>query len=402
MDFKGKKIAVAVCGGVAAYRACDLVRELYRRGAGDVLVLLSDGAKKFVTPLTFKALAKNRVFDDPWGLNEQGTPLHIAAAQEADALLVMPATANMMAKMVQGIADDMVSTTVLTFTDKPVVVVPAMNHRMWRHPATQENMQKLAARDGVIFVNPHQGDLACGEVGMGHLANQEEILQELYRALAPWGNAYKGKKAIVTAGGTSELIDPVRMITNKSSGKMGIAFADALYAMAADVTLVVTDTVQTSLLDGRRYEVVRAGSAGAMQSYLSNSFPHADVLVMSAAISDFTVEAAPDKIKRASQQEQVLKLLATDDILAALTAHKRADQLVIGFAAETDAALDKAQAKFKRKGVDALILNDVSRSDIGFNADDNEIHLITAQKSTHFPKMSKTAIAHHVLAHLAL
>lgn len=401
MDFNGKTIAVSVCGGVAAYRACDLVRELYRRGAGDVIVLLSEGSKEFVTPLTFRSLARNQVFDDAWALSERGTPLHIAAAQEADAMLIMPATANMMAKMVQGIADDIVSTTVLTFTDKPVVVVPAMNHRMWRHPATQENMQKLKERDGVIFVNPCEGDLACGETGMGHLADQEEVLQELYRAMAPWKSLYKGKKAIVTAGGTAEMIDPVRLITNKSSGKMGVAFADELYGMGADVTLIATDTVHPSLLSGRRYDTIKASSAADMQSVLSNSFPHADLLVMSAAVSDFTVDnAAKGKIKRGDQKDMALQLTATNDILAGLAKGKRADQTIIGFAAETADGQKAGKQKLQSKKVDAIVLNDVSRADIGFDTDENEIHLITEGGSQHFTKASKTSIARQVLQNI--
>lgn len=394
MDFQGKTIAIAVPGGIAAYRVCDLIRELYRRGARKVQVLMTASAQRFITPLTLQSLSRYPVFCDALDVEDDGTPTHIRIAQEADALVVMPATANCMAKMAFGLADDLVSTTFITFTHKPVVIAPAMNTRMWQHPVTQRNIEMLKALPNLYLVEPTTGLLACGETGEGHLASQETILQTLYRVVHPNANLYNGIKAIVTTGGTREPIDPVRVITNHSSGKMGLALADELYGMGADVTLLTTGPTWD-----RPYTQRVATTVTAMQAALDEAFPSADLLVMAAAISDFQVSNPSEtKIKKQSAHPYTLELAQAPDLLAGLGQQKRPGQVLVGFAAESHDLANNAQDKLARKNLDAIVANDISRKDIGFNAEENEVTLFFKDaRPRHLPKQSKAHIAQTVL-----
>jgi len=396
--FANKTIALGICGGIAAYKVCDMIRELYRRGAARVIPVLTASAAEFVTPTTLQSLSREKVYQDNLGMTEDGVPIHIMLAQQADLLMILPATANILGKLANGIADDLLSTTFLTFTHKPVVIVPAMNTRMWRHPMVEANLKQLESLFWVDVVPPISGDLACGETGDGHLAEPEMILSHLYRALHPEAGLYEGKKALISAGGTVEAIDPVRLITNRSSGKMGKAFADELWAMGADVTLVSTKILKTPV----PYKVLVARTAEDMAHTLHLEFPDTDVLLMAAAISDYkVVEPSPRKIKRQSKPNMVLKLESNVDILASLASQKTAQQQVVGFAAESHDMKQYAIEKLKRKKLDALVANDVSRDDIGFNTNDNEVTLFFKDGTSQFlPKAPKQEIARTILTEL--
>jgi phosphopantothenoylcysteine decarboxylase/phosphopantothenate--cysteine ligase len=331
MDFAGKTIALAITGGIAAYKACDLIRELYRRNAGRVLCIMTPTAESFVTPLTLQALSRYPVYSSILAVDHGGVPIHIVVAQQADALLILPATADTISKLAHGAADNLVTTAAITFTGKPVLVVPAMNTRMWDHPLTQQNLQTLRELPHYQVVAPISGSLACGETGDGHLADQETILQALYRAVHPQAKLFDGMRAVVTAGGTSEPIDPVRVISNRSSGKMGLALADELYAMGASVTLISTKPPES-----RAYEVVPVKTAAEIQHALDARFETTDLLLMAAAISDYTpTQPSEHKMKRESQMNPTLALTPNPDILAGLGQRKRPGQWLVGFAAES-------------------------------------------------------------------
>ncbi len=431
MDFSEKTIAIGVCGGIAAYRVCDLIRECYRRGAARVIPLMSKGAEAFITPLTLEALSRETVIrstkeylgDSPsldrqleqqlleqeWvdSLSPSGTPMHIQLAQDADVLVVIPATGNMLAKLAYGLADDAVSTTAITWTGKPLLVIPAMNTRMWEHPATQANIKTLTERSNVSVLLPSSGLLACGEVGDGHLPTQEQILQAIYREIHPHAQCLKGVRVLVTAGGTQEMLDPVRVLTNRSSGKMGLAFARELDAMGAYVTLIATEALKEKLSGEANpgFPVHWCTSASEMSDLVNLYFEETNWLVMAAAVSDFTLENPGDqKYKREHDREAgkaswAVTLTATEDILKGVAAKKRPGQFILGFAAETEPdAIAGAEEKCRRKGVDALALNDVSRTDIGFEVSDNEMTLVfPSAKRIHFPKTSKDSIARQII-----
>lgn len=397
MDFSGKTIALAVTGGIAAYKACDLVRELYRRGAHRVICLMSESAQAFITPLTLQALSRQPVYTSELSVDASGVPIHIVLAQQADALLILPVTADIMAKLAHGLADDLVTTTAISFTDKPVLIAPAMNTRMWNHPVSHQNRQTLQNLAGYTIIEPCSGHLACGETGDGHLADPETILQALYRSLHPHAGLFEGIKALVSAGGTAEPIDPVRVISNRSSGKMGVALADELSAMGAAVTLVTTRPPT-----GRLYEVVPVQTAAEMQERLNERFTEADWLLMAAAVADYRPTApAMQKIKREHQEQAQLALVQNPDILAELGAQKRPTQKVIGFAAESQALIQHASAKMERKHLDAIVANDISRADIGFESDENEVTLLFPHApSILIPQASKAHVARQILTQL--
>lgn len=372
MDFSGKTIVIGITGGIAAYKACDLIRELYRRNARRVLCILTPAAEAFITPLTLQALSREPVYSSEMAVDESGTPLHITLAQQADALLILPATADTIAKLAQGFADNMVTTTAITLTGKPVLVAPAMNTRMWENPLTRDNIDRLRRLANYSVIEPGSGLLACGETGEGHLADQETILQALYRAVHPQTGVYSGIRAIVTAGGTAEPIDPVRVISNRSSGKMGLALADELFAMGADVTLVTTRPPGP-----RPYSIVAVQTSGEIKQALDSRIEKTDLLLMAAAISDFSVEHPSDhKIKREEQPEPRINLVSNPDILAELAEKKRPGQVFVGFAAESSDLIRNASEKMRRKQLDAIVANDISREDIGIGADENEVTLL--------------------------
>lgn len=397
MDLTGKTIALGIPGGIAAYRVCDLVRELYRRNAARVIATLTPSATEFVTPLTLQALTREKVYTNELAVDDKGIPIHIALAQQADIFVIIPATTNMLGKMANGLADDLVSTTAMTFTNKPVLIVPAMNSRMWKHPIAQKNLETLEALDFVTVIPPTSGELACGETGDGHLADQEIILQHIYRLIHPQASLYKGIRAIVTAGGTQDPIDPVRMITNRSSGKMGIALADELYGMGAEVTLISTNNqIQ------RPYPMVYVERMDEMRIAVENRFSSCEMLMMAAAVSDFVVtKPSKQKIKRHEGEEITLSLAATQDILATLGKRKKSSQLLVGFAAESQHLFQNARDKLERKNLDLIIANDISRGDIGFQSDFNEVTMLFRDKEQiSIPRQSKDKVASEILTNI--
>lgn len=398
MNLAGKRIVLGISGGIAAYRACDFIRELYRRGAEAVYAVMTPSAKEFITPLTLHSLTRHPVYEDAMGLDENGVPVHVALAQKGDALIILPATANLIARLAHGLADDLVTTTAITFGAKPVIIAPAMNTRMWDHPLTRQNVNSLEQLPNVTVVPPVPGDLACGETGSGHLADQEVILREVYRALHGQGDLFRGVKALVTAGGTREPVDPARVITNKSSGKMGLALADELDAMGAEVMLVTAQEAPPQ----RPYPIVQVETGEAMAEAVDRYFPETDLLLMSAAVTDFKVaNVSEQKIKKGGENTVTLELTANRDILATVSRRRRPDQILVGFAAESEHVIDYAKEKVLRKGVDLVVANDISKPGIAFQSDDNEVTLVFKDGETvELPRRPKTEVARSILTHL--
>ncbi len=389
-----KTVLVAVTGGIAVYKSCELVR-LFQKGGWHVKVLMSEHATKFVTPATFRALTREPVaiglFDDA-----PGDPIHhISLAQEADLVVVAPATANIIAKMSAGIADDLISTTLLA-TDAPILVAPAMNNGMWNAAATQANIATLHKR-GVRTVGPGCGYLACGDSASGRMSEPAEI----YRAavdIAEPGKLLAGKHIVITAGPTHEPIDPVRYIGNRSSGKMGIALAEAALAQGAQVTLVLGPT---PLVAPAKANVVNVETAQEMHDATLNAFCNADAAICAAAVADYTPIAVADhKLKKAEEPLDTIELKETKDILAELSCIKN-DRIVVGFAAETDNLLEHAAAKLERKGCNAIIANDVSRADSGFGTDTDKAWWLSKDTTEELPTMTKRALADEIVVRLA-
>ncbi len=415
----GKRLVIGVCGGIAAYKACELIRECQRQGATSVQVVTTPSANAFVGPLTFESLTRNAVLHDELGVDSDGTPWHIALAQQADAMIIVPVTANTLAKLAHGQADDMLSTTALCWANKPLIIAPAMNPRMWQHPAVQSNLATLRSWPNVTVVPPTHGLLACGEEGTGHLAPLHHIMHSVTKALQPQKLA--GQRFIVTAGGTAEPMDPVRHITNRSSGKMGMAFAHQLWQLGASVHVLATHTVSESLLantpaDNDSFTITRVQTSAQLQQQLHQLAPSHHGIVMAAAVSDFTVDnAAQSKLKRTTEP-LTLTLTPNTDVIAGLVA-TYPHLYALGFAAETASepninetmtaqhssnsdVIDAAWQKMTRKGLHALCLNDVSRNDIGFGTDVNEVTLLLANEPDlprHLPKADKQLIARQVL-----
>lgn len=406
----GRQACALVCvtGCIAAYKSCEIVRLLQKAGVR-VKVLMSEHATHFVGPTTFRALTHETVavglFDDP-----QDPIHHISLAREPDVVLVAPATANVMAKMAHGIADDLLSTTLLA-TNRPIVIAPAMNTGMWEAAATQENLSTLIAR-GCEIVRPACGRLACGDVGSGKLASVEDIAQRTLEALGRTiagdasGNLaqecaglLQGKHVVVTAGGTQEAIDPVRYIGNRSSGKFGYAIASAAHAMGARVVLVSGPTNLPCPDSVHRIDVV---SADDMFQAVDAAFDGADILVCAAAVADYTpVRKADHKLKKANERLDCIELVETRDILASMSARK-GDRVVVGFAAETDNLIEYASSKLASKGCDAIVANDVSRSDSTFGSDTDKVTWITADGAEELPCMPKNEAAFEILRRAAL
>ena len=398
LRFQHKKILLGVCGGIAAYKACDLTRELYRQGAEKVQVIMTASAEQFITALTLESLSRQPVLYNNLSNNTDGVPWHIALAQDYNAFLILPATANTMAKLACGIADDLLTTTALTFTDKPLLIAPAMNYRMWDNPLLQDNLHRLVAMENVRIIEPDAGSLACGEYGEGKLAQQAIILDYLYQALHTEHNLLATQNIVVTAGGTSESIDPARMITNRSSGQMGVAMADEAWAMGANVTLIHT----LPHLPQKPYDTLYVQTVDTMADAVLSKFKTATLLIMAAAVSDYKV-AKPADQKLKKQDSTTLELTKTRDILMEVASVKQAHQTVIGFAAETN--LDKQQLleKLERKKLDVLACNDISRNDIAFGSEDNEVTLLFPDGTQrHLYKTFKQVIAQQILNYYLL
>lgn len=385
------KIGVFVMGGIAAYKVPELVRQLIKKGA-QVQVAMTQSAQEFVTPLTLQVLTKRPVLTHTFDEREPSQVQHVAMADWCDLALVVPATANGLAKMVHGLADDVVTSTLLAVT-APILVVPAMNVHMYENPATQRNLAQLRA-DGLTIMEPDTGFLAEGYEGKGRLPELHRIVAQAERLYARTHlpQSLAGKQVIVSAGGTRERIDPVRYISNDSSGKMGYAMAQAADWLGATVTLVSTTQ---SLLPPEGVQVQQVASAQELAQAMNAHYDQMDYVVMAAAVSDYRVKQPHDqKIKKvAGQTDWQLDLVANPDILAQLGQTKR-QQVLIGFAAETQNLLEHARAKLSKKGADWLIANDVSNPAIGFNSDKNQVYVLGAQgQEVLLPQQSKTSLA---------
>ncbi|MDF7775470.1 bifunctional phosphopantothenoylcysteine decarboxylase/phosphopantothenate--cysteine ligase CoaBC [Sphingomonas sp. AOB5] len=385
-----RKILLIVGGGIAAYKACELIR-LCRKAGIEVKVVLTAGGAHFVTPMTLAALSENQVYTTLWDLKDEAEMGHIQLSREADLVVVAPATADLMAKMAAGIADDL-ATTLLLATDKPVLAAPAMNVRMWQHAATRRNVAQLRA-DGVTVIEPDEGPMACGEFGPGRLPEPEAILAAIQRTFGAAG-PLSGKHVLVTAGPTHEPIDPVRYIANRSSGRQGYAIAGALAALGARVTLVSGPVTLPTPAGVTRVDVE---TAREMAAAVDAALP-ADAAVMVAAVADWHVEASDQKIKKGSGAP-ALALSENPDILATLAASPNRPKLVVGFAAETETVIEHATAKRARKNADWIVANDVSGDVMG--GESNTVHLVTATGVEHWEKLPKGAVAARLAQRIA-
>ena len=384
-----KTVLVCVTGCIAAYKSCEIVRLLQKQGIR-VKVLMTEHATQFVGPTTFRALTHEKVaidlFDDPTD------PIHhISLAQEPDLVLVAPATANVIAKMAHGIADDLMSTTLLA-TEKPVLVAPAMNAGMWRADATRENVETLRRR-GVTIVGPGSGYLACGDVDTGRLADPEDIVAATLAALEP-DTTLANTSVLITAGPTFEPIDPVRFIGNRSSGKMGAALAEAALKLGARSVTLVLGPSSVEVPAG--VQVQRVETAADMLEATEREVETADIIVCAAAVADYRPRSVADrKIKKADGGLDAIELVETTDILDTIS-RKKGERTVIGFAAETNDLLDHAQAKLSSKGCDAIVANDVTRDDSGFGTDTNKAWWVTANGAEELPTLSKAELAREI------
>ncbi|WP_421883116.1 bifunctional phosphopantothenoylcysteine decarboxylase/phosphopantothenate--cysteine ligase CoaBC [Pacificispira sp.] len=395
------RIVLIVSGGIAAYKSLELIRRLRERGVA-VRCVLTKGGAEFVTPLSLAALSEDKVYTDLFSLTDESEMGHIQLSRQADLIVVAPASADILAKMTAGLADD-IATTVLLATDKPVMVAPAMNVRMWDHPATQDNLATLKRR-GVRVIGPDEGPMACGEFGYGRLSEPETIAAAILDALkkdtAPKQPLLAGRSALVTSGPTHEPIDPVRYIANRSSGKQGHAIAAALAAQGAQVTLV---SGPTRLDDPAGVETIRVESAQEMLDACRKALP-VDVAVFAAAVADWRVEQAADsKLKKQDgSAPPTLSLTENPDILKTVSsAPKDRPALVVGFAAETGSVVEKAIAKRGRKGCDWIVANDVSTGSGTFGGEDNQVHLITPEGAEEWPRLSKAEVAERLADRIA-
>ncbi|MEN8894729.1 MAG: bifunctional phosphopantothenoylcysteine decarboxylase/phosphopantothenate--cysteine ligase CoaBC [Yoonia sp.] len=389
-----KRILLIIGGGIAAFKSLDLIRRLREQGASVTPVLTKAGAG-FVTPLSVSALASDKVYQDLFDLNAEAEMGHIELSRAADLVVVAPGTADLMAKMAGGLANDLASTLLLA-TDKRVLVAPSMNVRMWEHAATQRNLAQLED-DGILFVGPNEGDMACGEYGYGRLAEPMEIVAAVDAALAD--GPLKGKHILVTSGPTHEPIDPVRYIANRSSGAQGTAIARALAGLGADVTFV---TGPADVPPPMGVNVVAVQTAAQMLEAVQNA-PAADAGIFAAAVADWhAVNAGTSKIKKDGNGLPELEFAENPDILATVCKMKTGrPALVIGFAAETDDVITNATAKRKRKGCDWIVANDVSPSTGIMGGSENDVTLITENGSEDWPRMTKDAVAAKLAQKLA-
>jgi phosphopantothenoylcysteine decarboxylase/phosphopantothenate--cysteine ligase len=395
-NLTGRRVLLIIGGGIAAYKALDLIRRLRERGAS-VRCILTKGAQEFVTPLAAASLAGTRAHTDLFDRDDEADIGHIRLARDADLVLVAPATANLMARMAGGHADDLAS-AVLLATALPILVAPAMNPRMWLHPATQRNVAMLRA-DGVRFVGPNDGPMAEAETGPGRMSEPLEIAAALEALLGAGAGPLAGKRVLVTSGPTHEPIDPVRYIANRSSGKQGHAIAVAAANAGASVTLV---SGPVAIPDPPGVTTVHVESAREMLAAVDTALP-ADIAVFAAAVADWRAEAAASaKLKKDGSAPAPLRLTENPDILA--TVAKRTEgrpSLVVGFAAETDAVVDHARSKLARKGCDLIVANDVSAQTGVMGGDRNTVHLVTAEGVETWPTLGKDEVARRLVERLA-
>lgn len=379
----GKTILVGITGGIAAYKICELIR-MYKRANANVRVVCTKNALNFVTKLTLQNLSQNDVGVEEFVVDEF-KPEHISFADEADIMVIAPATANTVSKIATGVCDNLLTSIACAFR-KPVIIAPAMNCNMWDNPIVRENLNKLH----YTILDPESGYLACGYEGKGRLCNLDKIFNKTVEILK-YEKKLSGKKIVITSGGTIEDIDPVRYISNYSSGKMGLALADAAYNLGAEVTLITTKNVF------RKYNVIKVKSAFEMKSAVDNHFEDADYVIMAAAVADYRVKEKSDqKMKKTSDDEITLTLVKNPDILKELC-EKKTHQTIIGFCAESENLIENAKEKIAQKGCDYLIANDISRKDIGFSSDFNEVTILDKSgRMKKLEKADKTTIAYQI------
>lgn len=395
MIYENKQIIVIVTGGIAAYKAAYFVRELVKQGAV-VRVVMTSSAQQFITPFTFEVLTQQSVMTDMFHPIKTGSVQHIEWAQWADLIFVVPATANLIAKMAQGIADDAALTIILA-SQAQKVVAPAMNDQMWENPATQRNIQQLH-HDNILVIMPTTGFLAEGYEGKGRLPEPVDILAQTEIRLLAQNGALKNQRVLITAGGTREALDPVRFLTNRSSGKMGYALAQAAAEAGASVQLITTINRNVAY----SVKTIMVESTQEMYDQVMSHVPDSDIFISAAAVADYRpAQKADQKIKKTDDNNMTINLVKNPDILAEVGHHKR-QQYVVGFAAETQDLLAYADAKLKTKGADMLVANDVSRSDIGFSSDDNQVVVLTASHEPQYlPVQSKLDTARAIIQLIA-
>ena len=396
---QGKHILLGITGGIAAYKICTLIRDFKKAGA-EVQVIATPNALNFVTKLTLQNLSQNEVFIEEFGV-KNWKPEHISLSDWADIMLIAPATANTIGKIAYGIADNLLTSVACAFSKK-IILAPAMNVNMWNNEAIQENLKILQSR-GAEYLPPESGFLACGYSGKGRLCSLEKIYNAVDEALN-YSQMYKGKKVIITAGGTIEEIDPVRYISNYSSGKMGLALAKSAYDMGAEVVFISTKDFDVP------FKKVLVKSAFDMQDAVNEEFNNADYIIMAAAVADYRAkERSEQKMKKGEQDSITLELVKNPDILAELCKHRTLAPLgrgqgegllpiIVGFCAESENLMENAKAKIEKKGCDYLIANDISRSDIGFNSDENEVTILDSNGAVKkISKAPKNVIARKIL-----
>ncbi|WP_413665903.1 bifunctional phosphopantothenoylcysteine decarboxylase/phosphopantothenate--cysteine ligase CoaBC [Microbulbifer sp. EKSA008] len=391
-----KRILLGISGGIAAYKSADLVRRLKERGA-DVRVVMSAGAQEFVQPLTFQALSANPVHTDLLDPSAEAAMGHIELAKWADLILIAPASAQVMAKLAAGMADDLLTTLCLA-SEAPLALAPAMNQAMWRHAATSANAQTLKER-GVIFWGPGAGSQACGDVGPGRMLEPENLAEHT-ESLFHTSHSLQGRKVVITAGPTREAIDPVRFLSNHSSGKMGFALAAAAQSAGAEVTLIAGPVNLDTPPKVNRIDVI---SAQDMYEAAKSAADHCDIFISAAAVADFRpAQVAEQKIKKKDgQDDDAIALIKNPDIVAAIATRTELRPFTIGFAAETEQVLAHAQSKLQRKNLDMIIANDVSQSDSGFNSDHNAVTVIDADGQSRLAPALKTDLARQLIELIA-
>lgn len=396
-NFNGKKIALGISGGIAAYKAAEVLRGLQRAGC-TVRVGMTKRACEFVQPLTFRALSGSHVIVDDYAPDNPDPIAHITFSQTVDLFLIAPATANLIGKLANGIADDFLTSTYLAST-APVLIAPAMNTSMWHHPATQRNVQQLRA-DGVHIIDPDEGEMACGTVGPGRLSEPEKIVAAALAILqtsgAPANCDLAGEHVLITVGATREAIDPVRFLSNNSSGRMGFAIAQAAKLRGAQVSVVAG---ATTVSPPESVSVTRVSSAEKMHAAVMKLLPEASIFIGAAAVADYRpVDPAPQKIKK-TRSSLSLQLERTPDILRSVADTRQPGLLVIGFAAETENVLANAREKLHAKKLDAIVANDVTQAGVGFDSETNEVTIISRDRKApiHVPLMAKTNVANLIL-----
>lgn len=392
------KVLFIIAGGVAAYKALETIRLLKTAGI-DVTGVMTAGAQAFITPLSVTALTGNPTHTALFSMTDEAEMGHIALSRAADLVVAAPATANLLASMAHGLAHDL-ATTLLLATDKPVMVAPAMNVRMWEHPATQRNVRQLVD-DGIRFVGPTEGSMACGETGMGRLVEPHDLVEAILGALAVRDLPLKGRHVLITAGPSVEALDPVRVLTNRSSGKQGYALAHAAQRLGARVTLV---SGPVALASPPHVTRVQVESAAQMWAAVEAALP-ADIFIGAAAVADFQPEALPDKARKVSLVDDdgrlKLKLTPTPDVLASVSQHASRPSLVVGFAAETKDVVTSARHKLVQKKADIIVANDVSPSSGVMGGDHNSVHVVTAQGVENWPQLPKHEVALRLMQLLA-